>query len=143
MCAFGFIICVQCTNKHTAQLDFPKNRWYQSDVLSLDFNNSSDKELKSIQLNISYIHGFQFSEIPLELYIISPLHQIEKIPFALRLRDNNANDLGDCLGDYCDFKFIIKEQYEFNEQGMYQIKVLNVFDHQYLPNVLSVAVELK
>jgi gliding motility-associated lipoprotein GldH len=143
MCAIGLIMCIQCTNKHKAQLDFPKNRWYQSDILSLKFDSSSLKDQSSISFNISYVHGFQFSEIPLEMYITSPLHQIDKIPFTLQLLDDDSNELGDCVGDYCDFKYTIKEQYEFKEEGMYQIKVLNMFDHQYLPNVLSVAIELE
>jgi len=142
MCVIGLIVCVQCTNKHTAQLDFPKNRWYQSDVLSLDFNNTSSNKLHSIQFNISYIHGFQFPEIPLEVYITSPLHQIEKNPFSLQLLDENGTELGDCVGDYCDLKSIIIKDYNFTEQGIYKIKVLHTFEHNYLPNVLSVAVQV-
>jgi len=142
MCAIGLIVCVQCTNKHNAQLDFPKNRWYQSDVLSLDFNKTSSGKSHSIQLNISYVHGFQFPEIPLEVYITSPLHQIDKIPFSLQLLDKNGAELGDCVGDYCDLKAIIIKDYDFTEQGVYKIKILHTFKHNYLPNVLSVAVQV-
>ena len=142
MCVIGFIMCIQCTNKHTTQLDFPKNRWYQSDVLSLDFNNTSPNELHSVQFNISYVHGFQFSEIPLEVYITSPLHQISKKSFSLQLLDENTNEIGDCVGDYCDLKSIIIKDYKFLDQGVYKIKVMHTFNHNYLPNVLSASLQV-
>ncbi len=142
MFAIWFMMCIQCTDKHTAQLDFPKNRWYQSDVLSLDFNNTSPNQLYSIQFDISYVHGFQFSEIPLEVYITSPLHQIYKVPFSLQLLDEKSNEIGDCVGDYCDLKSIIIKEYKFLDQGIYKIKVLHTFDHNYLPNVLSVSLQV-
>jgi len=143
MCVIGFVMCVQCTNKESAQLNFPKNRWYQSEVLSLDFTPSSLDKSYIIQLNLSYIHGFQFSEIPLEVYITSPLHQVEKTPITLLLFDDSNEELGDCVGDYCDLELIIKDNYQFSEAGNYKIQVLNTFDHEYLPNVLSVSVQVK
>jgi len=136
-------MCIQCTNKQSAQLSFPKNRWYQYQVLSLDFTPISPNKSHVIQLNFSYGHGYQFSEIPVEVYITSPLHQVEKIPVTLRLLDDDHNELGDCVGDYCDLKLIIKDNYQFTESGNYKIQVLNSFDHNYLPNVLSVSVQVK
>jgi len=143
MCVIGFIMCIQCTNKQSAQLNFPKNRWYQSEVLSLDFIPTSLSKQHIIQLNLSYVHGFQFSEIPLEMYITTPLHQVDKIPVTLKLFGDHNEELGDCVGDYCDLKFIIKDNYQFSEAGNYKIQVLNTFDHNYLPNVLSVSVQVK
>jgi len=143
MCVIGFLMCIQCTNKQSAQLNFPKNRWYQSEVLSLDYKAENLNEPHIIQLNLSYIHGFQFSEIPLEIYITTPLHQVEKIPFTLHLFGDDNEELGDCVGDYCDLKFIIRDDYRFSESGNYKIQVLNTFDHNYLPNVLSVSVQVK
>lgn len=143
MCIIGLIICVQCTDNKSAKLDFPKNRWYQSDVLSLNFTPENLNQSRDIQLNLSYVHGFQFSEIPLEIYITSPLHQVDKIPITLRLLDDNKEELGDCVGDYCDLKFIVINNYQFTDSGKYKIQVLNTFAHEYLPNVLSVSVQVK
>lgn len=140
ICVVGFVMCIQCTNKQAAQLKFPKNRWYQSNILSLDFETTAANQSHAIELQLSYIHGFQFSEMPFELYITSPLHQIEKIPFTIHLFDENNNELGDCVGDYCDIKFIISDNYQFNSPGKYKIKILNIFKHDYLPNVMSASV---
>lgn len=143
-----FIICVsliltQCTDKNRSVLEFPNNRWYQTDVLSLNYNNLSVKNVGNIILEMNYIHGFQFSEIPLEVYIISPSNQITKTSYSLKLIDENFNELGDCMGDYCDFSTTIVNNYNFSENGIYKIKVLNKFDNAYLPNIFSLAAEVK
>lgn len=86
---------------------------------------------------MSYVHGFQFAEIPLELYITTPTHQIDYYPFTVNLFDDNKNELGDCIGDYCDIEYTIKSDYSFSQDGVYTIQVLNTFQHTYLPNVFS------
>lgn len=137
MCFMGFVCCVQCTGKQTSQKHFPKNRWYQSDVLELQHTVTSETNQVDISLKMSYVHGFQFAEIPFELYITSPTHQIYYWPFTLELLDENHNEKGDCIGDYCDIEYIIKSNYNFSQDGVYAIQVLNTFQHAYLPNVFS------
>ena len=137
MCFIGFVCCVQCTGKQTSQKHFPENRWYQSNVLELQHTVKSVTNKTNISLKMSYVHGFQFAEIPLELYITSPTHQIEYWPFALKLFDENNNEIGDCIGDYCDLEYTIKSDYIFSQEGVYTIQVLNTFQHTYLPNVFS------
>jgi len=143
MLLFVLIAIPQCTNNQTAKIDFPENRWYQSEVLSLAITPDSNIKSYVISLKLSYIYGYQFSEIPLELYITSPLHQVEKIPVTIPLFDENNTELGECLGDYCDIEFIIRDEYQFSEKGKYKLQVLNTFDYDYLPNVLSVSLQVK
>mgnify|MGYP000669295342 CR=1 FL=1 len=137
MCFIGFVCSVQCTGKQTSQKQFPKNRWYQSDVLELQYTPSTPTKSKEISIKLSYVYGFQFAEIPLELYITSPTHQIESFPFTLKLFDKNNNEKGDCIGDYCDIEYTIKNNHTFSQEGVYTIQVLNTFQHTYLPNVFS------
>ncbi|MGB0973887.1 MAG: hypothetical protein ACPGU9_02740 [Flavobacteriaceae bacterium] len=133
----GFVCCVQCTGKQTSQKQFPKNRWYQSDVLELQYMPESVTNPTSIKFKMSYVHGGQFAEIPLELYITSPTHQIDYSPFTVELLDVSNNELGDCIGDYCDIEYTITSNYTFKTKGVYTVQVLNTFQHSYLPNVFS------
>jgi gliding motility-associated lipoprotein GldH len=137
MCFTGVVCSIQCTEKQTSQKHFPKNRWYQSDVIELKYTPTSIPQQTSIKLKMSYVHGFQFAEIPLELYITSPIHQIENWPFTLELFDDKHNEKGDCIGDYCDIEYTITSDYIFSQNGVYTIQVLNTFQHAYLPNVFS------
>jgi gliding motility-associated lipoprotein GldH len=137
MCFTGVVCYVQCTGKQTSQKHFPENRWYQSNVLELQYTSFSVSQPTAIKLKMNYIHGFQFSEIPLELYVTSPTHQIEYWPFTLELLDQNKNEIGDCIGDYCDIEYIITSDYLFSKDGVYTLRVLNTFQNSYLPNVFS------
>ena len=137
------LILTQCTDKNRSVLEFPKNRWYQTEVLSLNYNNLSVNNVGNIILEMNYVYGFQFSEIPLEVYITSPSNQITKTSYSLKLIDENLNELGDCVGDYCDLSAVIINNYNFSENGIYKITVLNKFDNAYLPNIFSLSAEVK
>ncbi len=142
--SFVFIVFfnIQCTNNTKKVLEFENNRWYQSEQLSLRFNNTSEDNLKSLNIDLNYVYGSQFSEIPLEIFITTPLHQVNKFPFVIKVLDDEQNELGDCIGDYCDIKKTILESYNFTEKGEYEINVLNKFHNKYLPNVISVGIKL-
>ncbi len=133
---------IQCTNPTKTTLRCKNNRWYQSEVLSLNYNNAKEGNSKSLYIDLSYLYGSQFSEIPLDVYIITPLHQIYKYPVVIELIDDQQNELGDCVGDYCDMKKVILENQIFSEKGIYKINVLNNFNNNYLPNIISVGIEI-
>ena len=140
---FLLISLTQCSNNHKSVVEFPQNRWHQTTVLNLNYKPTTGNTTKSIAIDLSYVYGSQFAEIPLVVYITSPTHQIDSIPFSLRLFDKNNNELGDCIGDYCDLKITMIANYHFDSPGVYNIKVLHKFDNTYLPNIISAAVSLE
>jgi len=126
---------------HFEKSDFENNRWYKTQPITLTFENKTPQKA-SIYFNLGYVYGSQFAEIPLEIYITNPLHQIDKIPVTLRLFNKDKKELGDCMGDFCDITQLLAENYTFDEIGRYKIQILNTFSHAYLPNVNSVAVHV-
>ena len=143
------LICIvvlsSCKKDGLAQYqkaDFQNNRWYQTQPIVLTFDNKTTQKA-SINFTMGYVYGSQFAKIPLEVYITNPLHQINKIPVTLQLFDQNKNELGECVGDFCDITQILVKDYNFDEVGVYKIQVLNTFIHEYLPNVNSVSVQVK
>ena len=122
--------------------DFENNRWYKTQPLTLIYDNTSSQTI-DLDFSMGYVYGSQFSEIPLEVYITNPLHQIDKIPVTIYLFDKNRNELGNCLGDLCDITQKILQNYSFNEPGNYKIQVLNTFSYEFLPNVNSVEITVK
>jgi gliding motility-associated lipoprotein GldH len=139
-----FLLCTinQCTNSNKVSLDLPKKRWYKTDEVSIKYNNLSVNNKRNVNFSVSYIYGIQFSEIPIEVHITSPLNKTEKISLNIKLFDNKQNDIGECLGDYCDFKSLIIKDYVFLEKGEYEIRIINTFDNKYLPNIISLTAEL-
>ena len=133
---------IQCTNNTEKKIKFENNRWYQSETLSLKYNNESEDNLKSLHIDLNYVYGSQFSDIPLEIFITTPLRQVNKFPLVIKVLDNEQNELGNCVGDYCDIKTTILENYNFEELGSYKIDVLNKFPNKYLPNIVSAGIEI-
>jgi len=139
------VFLFSCNNTDLAEFQissFEDNRWYKTEPLTLTFNNKN-KNLANVLFTMGYVYGSQFSEIPLEVYITSPLHQIDKIPVTLLLFDANKNELGNCVGDFCDITQILIKNYAFNEVGNYKIQLLNTFNYPYIPNVNSVTVKIR
>ena len=129
--------CDDALYKKTVK-NFEQNRWYQTAPLEFEFDVEDIEATYDLTMHFSYVYGSQFSEIPIEVYITDPTHQIDKIPYDLKLRDEHGNELGDCAGDVCDLAVYIKERYTFKEKGAYKIQVLNKFNNEYLPNVLAI-----
>lgn len=123
--------------------DFPQNRWHKTNTLEANFSVPEDGKIADINLRFSYVYGSQFSEIPLEIYFTAPNHQIEKIPVILHLRGANNEELGDCVGDYCDMTFKVKDDYKFTNKGEYKVQVLHAFGHHYIPNVLAISLNVE
>lgn len=123
--------------------DFPENRWQKTNTLEAKFSIPEEGKVADINLQFSYVYGSQFSEIPIEVYFTAPNHQIEKIPFVLKIRNDNNEELGDCAGDYCDMIFTVKDNYEFTNSGEYKLQILNTFSYEYIPNVLGVSVKVQ
>ena len=129
--------CNEAVLYSESHTDFPENRWYQTNPVAYEFEVTNDQSAYDITLGFRYVYGAQFKEIPIEVYITTPQHHIEKIPVTLYLSDENGNDLGDCMGDYCDLNTMIKQNYKFDAVGTYKVQILNKFDYEYLPNVMA------
>ena len=84
-----FLLCTinQCTNSNKVSLDLPKKRWYKTDEVSIKYNNLSVNNKRNVNFSVSYIYGIQFSEIPIEVHITSPLNKTEKISLNIKLFD--------------------------------------------------------
>ncbi|MFD0965094.1 hypothetical protein [Pseudofulvibacter geojedonensis] len=143
------IVLVSASSCNEAELfsksfdDFPDNRWEKTNTLETNFSVNQDNTVANLELQLSYVYGSQFSEIPIEIYFTAPNHQIEKIPITIKTRDVSGNELGNCAGDYCDLTYEVKKEYVFTSRGKYKIQILNKFNYSYLPNILAIQIRLK
>ncbi len=140
MCVAVVVTLVQCKERHTSSTNFSKNRWYQYKNLELKFISSDTKIKHVISVKLNYVYGSQLASIPLELTIISPSKTTTTIPFNIHLVDAYNNELGDCVGDFCDIDYTIISDYVFSENGEYTLTVSHTFAHEYIPNIFSVGI---
>lgn len=138
MCFLIGIVFTQCVNTNTSKINFNKNRWYQHQILELSYKSSVENVTRAIGIQLNYAYGMQIAQIPLTLQIISPSQKKIEIPFQVVLLDAYNDELGSCMGDYCDIEHTILPEFLFSETGVYSIKVSQKFRHEYIPNVFSV-----
>ena len=62
----------------------------------------------------------------------------ENLNIELRKDDGEVSD---CSGDYCDMQQEIFSKREL-KAGSYKVLLSNEFDHEYLPNVLGIGIQI-
>jgi gliding motility-associated lipoprotein GldH len=123
--------------------EFPMNRWLKNDVQVFQPKIIDIGVNYTVFLNFGHVYGFQFKEVPVEVLIESPSGAIERVLVPLQILDQDNQDVGECLGDICDIKHPLKENFRFTEQGVYTFSVSNQFDNVFLPNVLAVGIAIE
>jgi len=119
--------------------DFDSNRWNSNEDVSFEFNTENNIKVSSIKLHIGHIYDFQFSNVPMEVTIISPNGSSETINLDVRFKDETGKDLADCTGDICDLYVPIKDKITLIK-GNYKFVVKNNFSSSFLPNILGVGI---
>lgn len=119
--------------------DFDSNRWNSNEDVSFEFNTENNIKVSSIKLHIGHIYDFQFSNVPMEVTIISPNGSSETINLDVIIKDETGKDLADCTGDICDLYVTIKDKTTLIK-GNYKFVVKNKFSSSFLPNILGVGI---
>jgi gliding motility-associated lipoprotein GldH len=120
--------------------DFKDNRWTKNDVRQFDFKVAI---AGSYDLNFVFSHVYDtpLSNIPVTVTVTAPDGIPEVLKMVMHIRDENGKQLGDCTGDYCDFKQPLYKGRKLMP-GKYLVSISNDFDYQYMPNVLGVGIEV-
>lgn len=138
-----FVSCNQNQVFSENNRDFPMNRWLKVDVQEFQPKIVDVASSYNLYLNFGHIYEFQFESIPVEVIVKSPSGTTEHFKVRLQVLDENKKDVGDCVGDICDLKHLVKEGMVFKEKGTYIISVQNRFNNSFVPNVLAVGVSIE
>lgn len=125
-----------------AKKDFTDNRWAKDDVLKFETGITETGEPADVYVTFGFIDQPQFKDIPVMLTITSPDGKATAVEAVLHLVDENGTTLGECAGDVCDLTTLVQPGITL-QKGKYTFALKNNFKGSYLPNVLSVGVQLK
>lgn len=140
---FAFLLLLSCNgNSVYKHLDanFDENRWQRTDIKTYEFQLEKDGNY-NLAIVFSHVAGIQFAEIPLNFEMADANGIVLAENIILKTKDAQGNDIGDCAGDYCDMEQIVFTRKTL-KAGSYKIRLANAFNHEYLPNVLGVGVNL-
>jgi gliding motility-associated lipoprotein GldH len=136
-----FVSCDTSSVYSKRDTDFKNNQWQKTDSRTYDFTIADDTKLYDIEFNFGHVYDYQFDAVPITIKMVNPSGEVETIPFNLQLKDKKGKDLGDCSGDICDVKKVVKEKVKLTK-GKYKIMISHTFKHTYLPNILSVGIDV-
>ncbi len=141
--SFLFIVfLVSCSENYTHKeisRDFPQNRWQKDGSRKFDFVISDTVPNYKFDILLTHIENSQYDLIPLQINLIDPQKNVTTEQVLVRIKDSTGNDLGDCVGDYCDVEVTVLQNKRLNK-GKYSLQIQNKFPGNYLPNVIALGV---
>jgi gliding motility-associated lipoprotein GldH len=120
---------------------FTANQWPKKEVQSFSFSIEEENKNYDLSITISHVYDYQFDSVPMEVGITNPKGETEILFFDLIIKDAKGKDKGDCLGDLCDLKQTFKKNIKLSK-GNYTVHIAHRFNHDYLPNITSLGLEV-
>lgn len=135
-------VTISCSENYTHKeisRDFPQNRWQKNSIKKFDFFISDTIPSYDFEVLLTHIENSPYDLVPVQIDVIDPQQLVTSEQVLLRIKDSTGNDLGDCVGDYCDVevKALTKQRLK---KGKYSVSVQSKFPGSYLPNVIAVGV---
>ena len=121
--------------------NFPENRWQKADIKEFEFTIEQEARNYDLQVQFAYLADFQVNPVPLSITIIHPDASEEIREVNIVVKDKDNKETGDCGGDYCDIREVILENKPL-KKGVYKVKIQQLFNAEYLPNVNGVGIEV-
>lgn len=87
-------------------------------------------------------------EIPYKTWLINytlytPSGDMRSNDLSLELYDHEGNKLSQCLGDLCDFKFLIRQGLKITEPGVVKFEIENKYSKVDMPGIIEVGLLVK
>lgn len=139
MIIFLFISCSEHIHKEMDR-DFPNNQWKKNTVKTFDFIVHDTIPNYDLTVLFTHIAHSPYDLIPLEIKVTSPNQNVVSENILIRVKDSLGNNLGDCVGDYCDIETLALTNLKFG-LGKHTVKIKQHFPGSYLPNVIALGVE--
>src|SRR5690606_9294544 len=119
--------------------NFTDHRWMKNDIRVYTFQIPEEARY-DILIDYSHVYDTPLSSVPVKVSV----HQKDKViyeqPVSILIKDENGKHLGDCMGDYCDIRQ--KALSETLKEGEYSVRLTNLFDFDYMPNILGIGVRV-
>lgn len=135
---FMLFVTLSCDNKQVYR-DFENNieaqRWKEKDVKTHAFEILEDGKYYSVFIEISHVFGSEMNEFPISFEVTKPDGSIEKGEVVVDFKN------GECLGDICDVKFLMKEKIAL-KKGKYTVQFSPKSKYGFVPNIIGVGLSV-
>lgn len=119
--------------------DFDNNRWEKNDAKSFSFHINEDVDKANLVILFSHVYEPGYDKVPVEVTFKKADGSEEIIKTDLLLIDEDGKSYTECVGDVCDLKQTVKENFTL-PKGDYTITISNTTNLPYLPNVIALGI---
>lgn len=110
-------------------------RWNEKDIKTHAFEILEDGKYYSVFIEISHVFGSEMDNFPLNFEVTKPDGSSEKGEVVMDFK------IGECLGDICDVKFLIKEKIAL-KKGKYTVEFSPKSKYGFVPNIIGVGLSV-
>jgi gliding motility-associated lipoprotein GldH len=139
------IVILSCDNRKIFEeyQKFEKQSWHRFNILKFNVPVNDIRIPYQIDLNIRHLPEFRIEELPVNMTLYMPSGEIRTAEHILKFTADNGESLSECLGDYCDISFVLRDDIIFQDTGTIRIEIENKWPKLELPGILEVGLTLK
>ena len=141
-----FLSCLSCKESLVSKIDedFKDHQWMANEERTFEFKIKHDMKDAEVLLNFSHIHEPGYNNVPLlvTMHNLNDPAPPKDMAVNFMLTEEDGTTISDCSGDICDFSHVLQANGPM-KKGNYKLKVQNLYQGQYLPNVLALGVTVR
>ncbi len=121
---------------------FDNLNWKRFDNQKFEFTVENTEVEYDVFLSIRHIPEIPYKEIRINYTVRTPSGDMRSNDLIMDLYENDSK-LSDCLGDFCDFVYPIRQGISFSEVGKVRIEIENKYPKMDMPGIMEVGLIVK
>lgn len=123
--------------------EVPEKAWDKAYIMEY-YADLKAKETYQFKVAFSYLAFIAHNDIKYNVKITAPSQKIlTNSSFAVQLKDEQGNQLGDVMGDRGDIDEIVIEKFNTEEEGKYKIEITQAMEAQSVGGITRVGLSIK
>lgn len=145
--ASSFIIVTACDSRRVfeGKKDFPNRYWIFNDPAEFEFEIENKDKTYNLLFNIRNTAKYQFQNIYLQYYLEDSTGRLisRELKNIQLFNAKTGVPLGQGLGDLYDIEKVFLEDYQFQNEGKYKLRIDQFMRQDSLPEILSVGLRVE
>lgn len=139
------ILLSSCSNNtvYESYNKFENLNWKRFNIQKFEFKVENIEIEYDVYLTIRHIPEIPYKEFKINYTFYTPSGDMRSNDIILDLYDNDKNKLSECLGDFCDFTFPIREGLTFSDAGTVKFEIENKYPKVDMPGIMEVGLIVK
>jgi len=108
---------------YESYVEIPEYKWHRENQPEFNVNIKDTSQACRILLNIRNSISYPYKNIYLFLYTQYPDGSLSKDTLEFLFNNEKGQYLGDCKGDICNNRFVLKENIKFEDAGPYVFRL--------------------